>query len=94
MEESSSTRNKKRQKRKERNEENTKPEEAPKEKQTDENTDKFILKKYMDTDIDTLNQTEEKKMRPFIEEIRETIKIFKTDNFDALAKITEKQVKK
>ena len=58
----------------------------------EEDSDKFILKKYLDTDIDTLNLSESKRMKPFIEEIRELIKTFKSENFDALTKIAETQV--
>jgi hypothetical protein len=93
-----SAKNNKRNRNKKRHDEmintNTNTEDTLKEKSIDDNdnSDKFILKKYMDTDMDTLNPSELKKMKPFIEEIRETIKIFKTENFDALAKFTENKV--
>lgn len=79
--------------------EETVPQESPnqkdsdKEKLLDENSDKFILKKYMDTDMDILNKEELKKIKPFIEEIRNLIKMFKTENFDSLVKYAENQVR-
>lgn len=86
----------KRNRNKRRNEEITKTEDnqtqIENEKQIDENSDKFILKKYMDADMEKLNPAELKRMKPFIEEIRTTIKIFKTENFENLAKITENHV--
>jgi hypothetical protein len=96
-----STKNNKRNRNRNRNDDigstntNTNTDDTLKEKsiEENENSDKSILKKYMDTDIETLNPSELKKMKPFIEEIRETIKIFKSENFDALAKFTENKVK-
>ena len=83
--------------RKKRNEEIIVTEESPKEIINDESSDKYILKKYMDTDIDTLNPTELKKMKPFIEDIKEAIVIFqanKVDNIEVIGKYVQFKVKK
>lgn len=73
------------------NEANTNPEE--KVENIEEDSDKNILKKYFDRDIEELNQAELKKIKVYIDEIRDLMSSHKKNNFEALVKSAESNVK-
>lgn len=58
----------------------------------DETSDKFILKKYLDRNVDDLNQTELRKLKIYIDEIRALIKNKDKQNFEGLVKLAETNV--
>lgn len=59
-----------------------------------ENSDDYILRNYLIDESDCLTPLEAKKIKPFIDEIRMSKKISKTENFDHLVKFTEEKVMK
>lgn len=58
----------------------------------DEKSDKYILKKYLDTNIEELNPADLKKVKIFIDEIRALIKNKENGNFEGLVKLAETNV--
>ena len=59
---------------------------------TDEHSDKNILKKYLNRNIEDLSQTEYRKLKIYIDEIRTLIKNYEKKNFDGLVQLAESNV--
>ena len=58
----------------------------------DDTSDKFIVKKYLDRNIDELSASELKKLKIYIDIIRALLKNRENQNFEGLAKLAETNV--
>ncbi len=58
----------------------------------EDTTDKFILKKFLDRNIDDLNGAEFKKLKIYIDEIRALLKNRDNQNLEGLVKLAETNV--
>lgn len=59
----------------------------------DETSDKYILKKFLDKNIEELNSAELKKLKIYIDEIRALLKNKDNQNVEGLVKLAEANVK-
>jgi len=58
----------------------------------DETSDKYILKTYLDRNIDELNSSELKKLKIYVDIIKALIKNKENQNFEGLVKLAETNV--
>lgn len=76
-----------------RNRKQDEDENGNKKEMIDDASDKFILKKYLDRNIDELSASEFKKLKIYIDEIRALLKNKDNQNFEGLAKLAETNVR-
>jgi len=61
---------------------------------SEELSDKYILKNYLDKNIDELSSAELKKLKNYIDLIRSLLKNKGSQNFESLVKIADENVKR